>query len=317
MICFVCTRNHRYTFNGLRQFPGVPAFRVWSYHALFRAQRLPFATWVFCDLDRLGFWELEMAARLFRKLRDHGMRVLNDPARVAQRFGLLSRLHRAGINRFRVWRADDAGAVDAWPVFLRTESAHRGPLSDLLHTPRELDAAIADALEHGIPEKELMIVEYCAPPATDGVVRKLAMFRIGDRMVATLGVHDRGWNAKHGVQGAGNAQMYAEELGRIRDNTHAEAIRRVFDLAHIEYGRADFALVDGAPQIYEINTNPAIRRVTEHPFADRLRSNAEWERRCVEALEHLDAPSGRAIWLSRRRRPSLRRLFRDPYRHMP
>ncbi len=30
---------------------------------------------------------------------------------------------------------------------------------------------------------------------------------------------------------------------------------RAFDLANIEYGRADYGMVDGAVQIYEINTN--------------------------------------------------------------
>ena len=33
----------------------------------------------------------------------------------------------------------------------------------------------------------------------------------------------------------------------------------MFDLAGVDYGRADFGLVGGRPQIYEINTNPEIK----------------------------------------------------------
>jgi hypothetical protein len=35
-------------------------------------------------------------------------------------------------------------------------------------------------------------------------------------------------------------------------------LRRVFDIAGIEYGRADWGIVAGKVQIYEINTNPYV-----------------------------------------------------------
>ena len=51
-----------------------------------------------------------------------------------------------------------------------------------------------------------------------------------------------------------------EELEYIEANPHAEVLRRAFDLARIEYGRADYGVVDGRVEIWEINTNPYVIR---------------------------------------------------------
>ena len=151
MICFVCTAAHRYTVTkSLPQFAGVPHFKVWSYDRLLRARVLPRATWIFTDLDRLSFWELELAARIHRNLVGAGQRVLNDPATVAQRFSLLRRLYRAGFNRFNVWSVDAEEWPERYPVFLRTQSAHRGALTDL------------------IPDREDRCPREPGPPENDG-----------------------------------------------------------------------------------------------------------------------------------------------------
>ena len=45
----------------------------------------------------------------------------------------------------------------------------------------------------------------------------------------------------------------------IENNAYEGIMRKIFDLASIEYGRADCGVVDGKIQVYEINTNPDIR----------------------------------------------------------
>ncbi len=37
-------------------------------------------------------------------------------------------------------------------------------------------------------------------------------------------------------------------------------LRRVFDLAHIRFGRIDYGVLNGVPQVWEINTNPTMGR---------------------------------------------------------
>src|SRR5690242_15742486 len=104
-------------------------FTTLPYHRAFSSPRLPRATYIFGDMDRLGFWELELSARLYRVLRAAGMRTLNDPALVKQRFALLRALNRERRNHFQVYRVDDGERPGRFPVFLRTESAHRGTQS--------------------------------------------------------------------------------------------------------------------------------------------------------------------------------------------
>lgn len=297
MICFVCTTAHRYTVTkSLPQFAGVPDFKVWSYDTLLRRRFLPRATWIFTDFDRLGFWELELAARLYRNLVAAGQRVLNDPATVAQRYSLLRRLHRSGFNRFNVWSVEAEEWPDRYPVFLRTQSAHRGALSDLLHDRASLERAIDAALAKGRPRRELMIVEYCAEPIRENLFRKLAAYRVGSTMIATLCVHQSKWVAKDGERGIAGQELYDDEYRIIEENRHGEELRAAFEAGGIEFGRADFGLVGGRPQVYEINTNPTIVVIRKHPFPIRIAASRMFEEKFAAALRAIDtAPGGPPI----------------------
>lgn len=290
MITLLATAAHAYTHAPLQ---GNPRFelRMLSYNRAFRAKTLPRGTYIFADMDRLGFWELELAARLYRTLKAAGLRVLNDPAHVRQRFSLLRELHHRGLNRFGVWSADDSSRPPRYPVFLRTQSAHRGPLSDLLHDEDAVQAAIARTTARGIPLRELMLVEYCAEPIAGDLFRKLATFRVGDRLVSTLCVHERHWAAKYGENGVATPQMYDDEYAIVAENRWGEPLRAAFDAASTEYGRADFALVGGTPQVYEINTNPMLGRIEEHPMPIRVQADALFFEHLADAFAHIDSPS--------------------------
>jgi len=293
MICFICTTAHRYTLTKhLPKFAGVPDFKVWSYDKLFRARFLPRATWIFTDFDRLNFWELELAARIHRNLVGMGQRVLNDPATVAERFSLLRRLHRAGFNRFNVWSVEAEEWPDRYPVFLRTQSAHRGTLTDLIPDRTSLEREVAAALAKGRPRRELMIVEYCAEPIRADLFRKLATYRVGPAMIATLCVHQSKWVAKDGERGIAGQELYDDEHRIIEENRHSEDLRTAFEIGNIEFGRADFGLVGGRPQVYEINTNPTIVTMHRHPFAIRLAASRLFEKRFAAALTAIDTPAG-------------------------
>lgn len=290
MIIVLTTRSHGYTHCALTRERRLD-LRLQSYDAVFRRRRLPAATYIFTDLDRLGYFELELAARLYRGLREAGLKTLNDPARVSQRFKLLRQLKSCGINDFNVWSLNDVDMPDRYPVFLRTASAHRGVLSGVLENRDELDRAIAEAVNKGIPERELLAVGYCAEPVAPGLFRKLSVYRIGDRMISTTCVHDRHWVAKLGVKGIASAALYEDEQRIVRDNPHGEQMREVFSVANIDYGRADFALVRGRPQIYEINTNPMIKAPQPHPVKARVESYKIVHDRLVAAFAELDGAS--------------------------
>lgn len=287
MIVFLSTSAHAYTHDpltGQKRFD----FRPMSYTRALRAARLPRATYIFADMDRLGFWELELAARLYRVLRDGGARVLNDPAVVRQRLSLLRELRFRGINQFNAWQADDSTRESRFPVFLRTQSAHRGNLTDLLHNESALKTAIREALSKGIPMREMIVIEYCAEPVGPNLFRKLSTFRVGDRMVSTLCVHESHWTAKHGEQGIAGAELYDDEYAIVAENRWGEPLRPAFEVARIDYGRSDFALVDGRPQVYEINSNPMHLPIGEHPFPIRVQAGKLFEQRLHDAFCEID-----------------------------
>ncbi len=294
MIIVLTNPKHGYTVSNLVAQKAVHV-RNMGYHRVLRARSLPCATYIFSDLDRLNFWELELAARLYKTLHAAGLRVLNNPARVRLRFSLLRGLSAAGINQFNAWRVEDyeRPSLSEYPVFLRTESAHRGNLTDLLHTPEEVNQAIEQALEAGSPLRDLILIQYCAEPEHEGYFCKHATFRVGDRMISTLPVHESGWSAKYGELGLVDSKRYAAQFESLRANEFGLPLKPAFDVAGIEFGRADFGVVNGSPQVYEINSNPMIgRRDLDHSDSSRRASAALFFDRLIEGLKDIDSPAG-------------------------
>lgn len=318
MIYFVTTASHNYTHKAIEE--ALPAFRRISYPALFARRSLPRGTYVFSDFDRLSPWQLEVAAGLYRQLAAAGCRVLNDPAKVRQRLALLKRLKRAGFNKFNAWTAEDMDLVDAYPVFIRTQAAHRGVLSDILETPEALGAALDAAVAAGHPQKDLMVVEYCAEPVAEDLFRKLSVYRAGDTMTAAPNVHERHWAAKYGELGVATQELYDEEHRFVVENPFGAQMRKAFDLAGVEYGRVDFGLVGGEPQVYEINTNPMISAASPHPVAIRNETGELAFRQLKAAIAALDTTSaGPAVRIAKPPLMGDRKLVRlvPGYQWMP
>jgi len=265
-----------------------------AYTELFAAPRLPHATYIFGNLDVLSWSGLRSAASAYRQLRAQGVRVLNDPARVASRFGLLRQLYLAGLNQFNAYRAEEGVRPQRWPVFLRIEASHGGPISQLLDHWEEVRGAITEAVAAGIPLSTILIVEYAGQPVRPGVFRRLAIYRLGDRSVADTCVHERDWRAKDGEGEADIAtpELYEDELRIVRDNPYREAVDKAFDMAGIDYGRADFGLVDGRVQVYEINPTPFVELPGDGPSPLRGESNRLSNAKYLDALRQLDSPAG-------------------------
>jgi hypothetical protein len=290
VIIFLVTDEHCYTLEDVAADATETRIQIASYSQLFGSTHLPRATYVFTDLDRLPTWQVRKAATVYRGLRDQGVKVLNDPALVPSRFGLLRRLALAGFNQFNAYRVEEGAVPARWPVFLRAEGAHDAPLSDLLHNWDEARHAVDAALDSGVPLPSLIFIEFAAEPAAPGLYRKLGIYKVGAHTFADTCVHDVQWVVKYGQTGIATPELYADELRIARDNPFCPAIEPAFQLTGIEFGRADFGLVGGRVQLYEINTNPTIRRPTEHPSADRVESMRVVQRNLFAALRAIDTP---------------------------
>jgi hypothetical protein len=235
--------------------------KVIHYEELPQRPALSSGTYIFAGLDHLTPGGLRFVRKLIDQLRDPGAesRVLNDPARVLLRYELLDVLHRRGLNRHGVARAADSHPAVRFPVFVREESEHHGAISPLLHDQAELRRALGKSVLRGYRLRDLLVVEYCESAEPNGRYRRYSAFVVGGRVIGReLMVGDEWMLKSHG--NAPTEIEIRDELTYVLGNTHAGELEPIFSLAGIEYGRIDYALVDGRVETWEINTNPTIRR---------------------------------------------------------
>lgn len=293
----------------------VPDLRTTDYARLLRAWMVPRATYIFTDFERLYPRELKAASDLYRRLREAGLRCLNDPALAMSRAELLTVLERRGINPFGVHRADTQPAPRRFPVFIREEMGHVRASPDLYYDQASLERALFDIQRTGIPLRGQLVIELAAEPYIDGLFAKWGTWRIGDHMIVEHVSVDDTWLVKTGDKEKRTDAISADEDDAVFTNRFAAELAPAFDLAHIEYGRADHGRFRGRPVIYEINTNPYI-----NPFLPaeanprRIESRLFSRRRIAESLEAIDTPQGGRLRLRdwshifswRKAKPSLR-----------
>ncbi len=298
MIIYLTTAGHDYTVKEPGK-PGyasnIPATSAMDYHHAFWARQLPRATYIFTDLERLQDWECRCAADLYRKLRDQGLRCLNDPARAMTRFELLRSLHRAGFNPFTVYRADDDPHPARFPVFIRLQEGHAPPLSALLEDQQALEEQLIALAAAGWPRRLLLVLEFCAEPIAEGIWRKHGTMRIGNEIYLDRNVFETSWVVKGGTKGIWTEAMFQDESDAIATRRYAEMLRPAFDIAGIEYGRADHGTVGEAEILYEINTNPLVTRGNKQESKLRDAALAKSAQFYADALSLIDTAATGAI----------------------
>ena len=216
---------------------------------------------IFAGLDQATPAQRELVGRLWdaHAAAAPGMPRLNDPRRVLLRFDLLQRLWEQGLNRFRVYRVDQADQVARFPVFVRHIHRHSGPATRLVHSHDDLRWVLTALRIRGRRMRDHMIVEYCDVSGSDGLFRKYAAFRVGAHIIPSHVFAASGWTVKS-LENEPTEASVQEGLQYQRENPHAAWLARVFDLAGIEYGRVDYGVAGGEPQVWEINLNATIGR---------------------------------------------------------
>jgi hypothetical protein len=310
MFRFLTTHGHGYTVEAfVRPSPGAdaPRCRAATYDAVLRSNRTIKAVHVFTDLERLSDSELVAAAGLYRGLRDAGIPCLNDPARVMCRYQLLCNLFEEGINPFAAYRADARPKPARFPVFVRNEADHSGPMSGLIKDQVELNDYLRRLVEGGRPLRGLLVIEYAAEPLPGGIWRKTGTYRIGKKY--TVNHHDLSddWVAKLHGQHVTNEALQLEEQAVVVANNVPDSVRRAFDIAGVEWGRADHASFRDREIIYEINTAPVPWMTDSYGNTIRMETKRVEARRMYGLLREIDWGDGSAIRY-RRGRSIWRRL---------
>ncbi|MGH7518326.1 MAG: hypothetical protein ACREOC_12790 [Gemmatimonadales bacterium] len=261
-----------------------------------RALSMPWAPaghWIFADVDRLPPRVAEKAARLWEVLAAaRAGHVVNHPTRVVRRYELLRRLHEAGINHSDVYRVTEVREPRRWPVFVRREGEHQGAMTELLYGPDQLSAALQEMDQRGQSREDALICEFCDTADARGVYTKYGSFLAAGRVIPRHVFFHKQWQ----VKGLGllDHTLVREEACYLETNPDEEAIRRVFTMANIEYGRIDYSLrPDGGIEVWEINTHPTLPMTPGPGDPARREINDLAARRLVEAFQALDRePAG-------------------------
>lgn len=237
----------------------VDRIQVRRYEQLAAHVEVPTGAHVFAALDQLGAGGLETVAALYDQLSERcpGDRLLNNPRRVWLRYELLTKLFGAGINGFRAYRASEVAEAPRFPVFVRGDSRHDGPLTGILTSRRELDKALLALRARGFGVAELLIVEFCDLVDAEGMYRTASAFIVGQHIVPAHLVRGHNWMLKWDTSEHGERAMQ-EHLDYVLGNPHEGALRRIFSLAGVDYGRIDYGVRGETLQVWEINTNPTL-----------------------------------------------------------
>jgi hypothetical protein len=85
-----------------------------------------------------------------------------------------------------------------------------------------------------------------------------------------------------------------EERDYVMANPHEAALRTIFAIAKIAYGRIDYGMVDGRPQVWEINTDPHL--IPPDPGTPLRQPVCEHSAKLINAaLSELDVPADPSI----------------------
>ena len=291
MITYFVTAAHRYTMDIYLQSWGAalrPIIKVHNYGQLAEMEWLPGGTYIVSDLERLTHYQRALAAEVWNQLQAAApnVRLLNHPTQVVLRAELLRTLHATGRNEFNAYRVSETRTPGRFPVFLRRASDHEGSRTDLLSTQGELDNIVLGALCHGLNAQDLLIVEYRSAVDADGIHHKFAAFNVGGQIIPRHLIFSRHWVLK--MPDLIDAEKLASERDYLQTNPHEQVLRETFQLAHVDYGRCDYAVVNGRIQIWEINTNPIVMLPPEKYQPDHLPLQEPFAAQIREAFEAIN-----------------------------
>jgi hypothetical protein len=304
MIQFFATRRHGHLVHEFLD-SWSPADRTLANRAAY--EHFPFwkplanGVCVFIDFERLVPAELFLAIKLAAavRARPEHYTILNEPAHYPGRFNLQRKWRECGINDFNVYRVEELDERLRFPVFVRSDLDHNGPLTPLLRSRTELDAALKKLPRlTAFLRQRLMVVEYIDCADADGVFRKYSVMNIAGTLIPRHVLFSDKWATKK--PDAVSQKTVTEEIEFTENFPHAAQVREAFRLAHLDYGRIDYGVKDGRIQVWEINTNPTIVPLRENIDPRRLPTQSRSAQKIVEALREL----------ARRHPPGAARPFR-------
>ena len=260
MIYFVTTKRHNYTIRKCLKTSGSALNGVVEpkcYGSLLIGRTLPKGTYILSDLERLSPADLKSLSVFHQSVSDvPEIRILNHPRRTLRRYELLRMLHEKRINSFNVYRLEDNPQPERFPVFVRGEDDHKGPLSPLIQSQEKLDEVALQWSARWGGTRRKLVTEFLDISDDNAVHRKYSAFCIGGRVIPRHLFFGSSWCVKSWKLLDPN--LLDEEREYIETNPHQHQLKNIFELAGVEFGRIDYGVHQGQVQVWEINSNPML-----------------------------------------------------------
>jgi len=258
--------------------------RVLPYERLTQQSDFPVGPYIFSDLERLNFYYRKLASEAAEWLAHKpGTHVLNRPSRYLDRIGFLKELARSGGCDYGFLYGDQIHDFEKLrlPIFLRYAHKHNN-LTGLLLSSEDARSAVEKAWAQTplLWRGKLMAVEFRDTSDGTGVFRKYSAMRVGQTLIPRHVLFSGNWLVKK--PDLIDADRVAEEKHFLDSFPERDQIMDLFKMAHVDYGRIDYAMIDGRILPWEINTNPRIVPAPDLIHQDRLPGQS----RSAEAIRH-------------------------------
>ena len=259
MITFLTHPEHSYTLNYFSEVLEeryTLITRVLSYDNILD-YNLDYNIVVFCDIERYhGALSCKLLDALKLCYEALEVKILNNPINILTRYNLIKKLKESNLIDYNCYRKSDGWTKVNFPVFIRREHDHMGTLTELIYGEKTLN----EKLKEFECEKDLLLIEYHDIRKSKTIKHhKFGILNIDGKLIPRHLFFSHYWVVKR-------PQLQSEEDLRLEQqyvlNTEipfSDTIRRIFDIARIDFGRMDYA-IDSKDNLvcFEINTNPTI-----------------------------------------------------------
>ena len=110
----------------------------------------------------------------------------------------------------------------------------------MLDDQAALEAALAELQHRFVPLRGALVIEFCPAPYNETLFCKWSAFRVADQIsVDHIGIEDH-WFVKYGVWEMLTEKIVADEFDAVKNNRFAADLLKAFEIAGIEFGRADY-----------------------------------------------------------------------------
>jgi len=264
-----------------------PVFRTRTFHEIAETKDLQVGTYLFSDVDMATATQRKVLGQVWDQLAAQGeSRLLNHPLKTLARVELLDALHAEGINEFRAFLVHEIPDDLRFPLFVRIANDHQGSRTPLLRNRDELDRWILKAVLGGADPTQLLVTEFSDTMGFDGLYRKYSVYVIGDRLFAKHVHFSRNWMLKN--PDVATPETLDVERAFMENIPDEALLRRIFEIANVQYGRVDYGYKNGKLQVWEVNTNPVLMLADVKPA--HVSAQRFFAANLLDALKAVDTP---------------------------